>query len=143
MKLEFKPRKDSPLFKVYGKSVYLVKMKPADYLMLAPPIIPMYPRRFDEKVYDQEVIDSIIDALKRGEEIEPPMFVVDVDSCRIIDHEGRHRAFASYKLGLEEIPVALVYYNVERKETVDITKMKKPPCIENGKPVLKPQEYKK
>jgi len=141
--IEFKPKTDTPLFKTYSNSVYLVKMNPVDYLMLAPPIIPMYPRRLDESVYDKDVIDAIINALKRGDEIEPPMFVVDSDSCRVIDHEGRHRAFASYKLGITEIPVALVYYNTSEEKAVDISGMETPPCIVNGKPVLKPQEYKK
>ena len=72
-------------------------MSPEKFLELAPP---------RGAPYNQKRIDELKEKIKK-KEMDVPYFDVDVDSCQVIDHEGRHRAEASRQLGIKKIPVVL------------------------------------
>jgi len=72
----------------------------------------MPPERFLELApergapYRQKYIDELKDKIK-NKEMDVTYLDVDVDSCHVLDHEGRHRAEASRQLGIKNIPVVI------------------------------------
>ena len=72
----------------------------------------MSPERFLELApergapYRQERIDELKKKIL-NKEMDVAFFDVDVDSCHVLDHEGRHRAEASRQLGIKNMPVVL------------------------------------
>ncbi len=134
--MEYTLNRNSSLFKYKPYSQKLVWMRPDEFLELAPPKVPGF-SRYDESVYSKESLKSIINGLKAGSKFDPLFLDVDIRTCRVINHEGRHRAFAAYKLGIEKVPV--IIFHREEGYFVDIGG--KSPCCENDKCNLKPQKY--
>jgi 8-oxo-dGTP diphosphatase len=96
----------------YGHSDYaakngkLVSGRPADFLALASPI-----------VHDDVAAENVQDLLETMQRrpIDPPVLVLR--GKKVVSHDGRHRALAAIKLGLESIPVLLL--DVDGKEPPD------------------------
>ena len=134
--MEYMLNRKSSLFKYKPYSQKLVWMRPDEFLELVPPQVPGF-SRYDERVYDKGSLESIERGFREGSEFDPLFLDVDIDTCRIINHEGRHRAFVAYKLGIEKVPV--IIFHREGGYFVDIDG--KSPCCENDKCNLKPQKY--
>jgi hypothetical protein len=104
IKESFFPLSDPPM---YGDSDYkkrggkIFYKSPSDFLRLVP-----------ELKMDEETIENIEDLkihMKSGKEIDPPTLYVDGDV--VIDHDGRHRAYAAIELGFGEIPILVIDAN--------------------------------
>lgn len=74
---------------------------PREFLNIVPP------EPFKDKKHQQAISQSI----KQGKPISPPFIDVDVDSCKVLAHEGRNRAIASQMIGIKKYP--LIIYNKE------------------------------
>jgi hypothetical protein len=57
--------------------------------------------------WSQSSIDAIMEKVKRGEELDPPMLDYTQMFRGFPSHEGRHTAFVAYKLGVAKIPVII------------------------------------
>jgi hypothetical protein len=75
----------------------MIEMEPDKFLRLA--------ARLPAHAIKQATINDIMDKLKRGVPLDPPILYMDMERKRVSGHEGRHRAMASKKLGIEKIPV--------------------------------------
>jgi hypothetical protein len=96
------PLQDPPM---YGDSDYknrggkIFQVSPMEYLSLVPKL-----DISDEET--QENIDELSDMMENGQNIDPPTLYVYGD--QVIDHDGRHRAYASIKLGINKMPVLVI-----------------------------------
>ena len=96
------PEADPPQ---YGDTDYkarggrMIKMAPAEYIALAP--------RLEQDEETLENVEILSDHIRSGRELDPPMLRYDAQGV-VVDHDGRHRAYAALELGLRRIPV-LVY----------------------------------
>jgi len=94
------------------KSRELVWMTPEKFLSLAVPVIKLDDTvytRYSEEIYDKGSLEKIKKRLKNELEIDPLFLDVDIDTGRVSQHEGRHRAFVAHQLSIKKIPV-LIYY---------------------------------
>lgn len=81
--------------------VKLVKMSPDQYLTVAP-------MPYDiEGFPDERSISSITKGIKDGSTFDTPYLLIDFKN-RIVGQEGRHRALALQRLGVKEMPCAIV-----------------------------------
>jgi hypothetical protein len=71
----------------------------------------MTPNRFRyltaETTFAEESLKRLIERMENGLPIDPPFLDIAADTCQVLGHEGRHRAEAARKLGLEKIPVLM------------------------------------
>ena len=94
------PIADPPL---YGHSNYrstggkLVEMRAKEYIRITPPLT------IDEE--SEENIEILAEMIENGDEIDPPVLFMRGES--VIDHDGRHRAYAARRLGIKWIPVII------------------------------------
>jgi len=94
----------------HGKNVKLVWMRPEEFLSKVPhPAFPEIPAISDlVHGWSKYSIDRITEAIINKKKL-PPLFL---DYTRMIhgwpEHEGRHRALVSLKLGIEKVPVIVV-----------------------------------
>ena len=72
-------------------------MTPNKFLSLVPP------EPFKNKEHQEKITDSI----KQGKPLEPAFLDVDIDSCKVLSHEGRNRAIASKNAGIKKYPVII------------------------------------
>jgi len=72
-------------------------MAPEKFLSLAPDV---------GMDFNQKYIGELKEKIKK-KEMDVVFFDVDVDSCKVLSHEGRHRAEASRQLGIKNIPVVI------------------------------------
>ena len=56
-----------------------------------------------------ENIDDLANMMNQGIEIDPPTLYLDGN--QVVNHDGRHRAYAAIKLGMREVPVLLLDIN--------------------------------
>jgi hypothetical protein len=90
----------------------VVEMSPLDFLAKVPsPCREGYTALEDLNLPDcwsQTSINYIMDQVKKGTELEPPI----LDYTRMFrgfpTHEGRHHAYVAYKLGYDRIPVLVI-----------------------------------
>ena len=97
----FDPERLSHLKKqvqAYGERESLIYMSPDEFLSLARPLT-----RVDE--IKAETVAGVLD---RGEKFADIPFLDMLESGEIRGHEGRHRAMALKKLGVEKMPVRLM-----------------------------------
>lgn len=59
--------------------------------------------------YYKPKLENIMPKIKKGKKIDPLYLDVDIDDCSVKSHEGRHRAYASQKLGIKKIPVVIFF----------------------------------
>ena len=62
-----------------------------------------------EHDYSQERIQKLKDKMTSGKGIDPMLMYVDYDTGKVLQHEGRHRSFASKELGITKVPVILYF----------------------------------
>jgi len=95
------PISDPPLYsdsdykKRGGKIFY---KSPEEFLSLVPKLT-----LDDESIENIEILKDMIES---DQEIDPPTLYVDGDD--IVNHDGRHRAYAAIKSGIEEIPILVI-----------------------------------
>lgn len=70
-------------------------MSPEEFLRLTPDT---YFNRDNIEQLKEKIINKEMDVL---------FLDVDVDSCQVLDHEGRNRAKASEELGIDKVPVVI------------------------------------
>jgi hypothetical protein len=59
------------------------------------------------RIYYKFKLGKVYARIKQGKEMDAPYLTIRNDDCKVINHEGRHRAKASQMLGIKEIPVIL------------------------------------
>jgi len=92
---KFKMARSDNIFDFKPKKQSYRKMSPTEFLRLAP-----------DTQFSPKRVNELKTKIKKGE-MDVLFFDVDVDSCQVLDHEGRHRAKASQELGIKEVPVVL------------------------------------
>lgn len=102
---------------MYGDSDYekrngkIVNGSPKFFLSLVPKL----------DTNDEETIENIEDLsnmINNGQEIDPPTLYVDGNN--VIDHDGRHRAYAAIKSGVNEIPILIIDINNKPITNLDL-----------------------
>ena len=78
----------------------VVKMKPYEFLSLVPPFRKGFPP------IESSVIE-LREKMKADKPMDPLFLDVDVEDCKVLNHEGRHRALVANLLGISEVPVIL------------------------------------
>ncbi len=88
----------------YKQEATLTIMSPDDFLNYADPK-DHGASRYDLE-YDKKVVDELVEKMENGTPIDS--FHLDVnENMEVTDHEGQHRAVASIKAGIKEIPVMI------------------------------------
>ncbi|MFH1546881.1 MAG: hypothetical protein ABIC57_00165 [bacterium] len=100
-KLEYKMAKAEYLFTHKPRSQILKWMSPKEFLSLVPPTR-----------YSKETTQELKEKIRKGTPLDPLFLDIDIDSCNVMQHEGRHRAKAAIELDIKKIPVIL--YHKER-----------------------------
>lgn len=95
------------LFYYKPYSQYFTYIHPDDFLNLAAKRILIKPT--GEKVirYNQSSIDTLTRRMAEGKPIDPVFLDFESERCRIVGHEGRHRAVAAKKVGIDKMPLIL------------------------------------
>ena len=71
--------------------------------------------------YNKKTIDNLAKKMRNKTPIDTPYFIVDED-LRVFSHEGRHRALAAIKAGIEKMPVYVyAHHKYTDKEIEKIT----------------------
>ena len=78
----------------------------------------------------------LCERIGRGEPIDPPRLVLDT-KCMVIGHEGRHRAAAALKCGLNKMPVILT---CAKEQNGRYRPAGAAPCLKCLRRPLKPQD---
>ncbi len=95
----------------YGDTDYkvrngkIVSMNPKIYLGLVPKL----------DISDEESLENIDDLanmMNQGKDLDPPTLYLD--GTQVVNHDGRHRAYAAIKLGMDKVPVLLLDINNNR-----------------------------
>ena len=97
----------------HPESQVIVEMSPEQFLNLTP--IVKKPRI--------KTIEYLQKRLIEGLPIDIPFLDVDIKTCEVQNHEGRHRAYTSKMVGLNKIPVVIYLrdeFKYVNKEYVDI-----------------------
>ena len=126
VKPKFIQAKVPHLTKWHPESQKIIQMDPLDFLKLTLP-----PARWDIDISDS-TIDKLKEMFKKGRPIEPLWMDVDITRKKVDNHEGRHRALAAHRVGIEKVPV-IVYYR-DKGSYVDISQTPVPDIKE-----IKPQ----
>jgi len=126
------PLQDPPM---YGDSDYknrggkIFQVSPMEYLSLVNKL-----DISDEET--QENINDLSDMMEKGQKIDPPTLYVYGD--QVIDHDGRHRAYAAIKLGINKMPVLVI-----DKESVPVKRFDFKPQVKKGMNEIVKEEVEK
>ena len=104
---------DANVLKWHPESQVLVEMKPEQFLNLTPVV----------KKPRMESIEYLRKRLIEGLPIDIAFLDVDIKTCEVDNHEGRHRAYASKMVGLNKIPVVIYLrdgFKCVNKKDVDV-----------------------
>ena len=85
-----------------------------------------------------DVIQDLKDKMLSRTPLDPLFFDVDIDTGKVLSHEGRHRAKAAQELGIEKVPVILYFKKLDKESG------KRYYCDASGLSgpfVLKPEQY--
>jgi len=100
---------------MYGDSDYkqrngkIIKANPQFFLSLVPQL----------DIEDEETIENIDDLsnmINNNQKIDPPTLYIDGKD--VVQHDGRHRAYAAIKSGVKEIPILII--DINNKEITDL-----------------------
>ena len=86
----------------------------------------------------QDVIEDLKDKILSRTPLDPLFFDVDIDTGKVLAHEGRHRAKTAQELGIEKVPVILYFKKLDKESG------KRYYCDAShlhGTFVLKPEQY--
>jgi len=73
-------------------------------------IVKMHPKKFlDLAIKIPDYRQSSLKYLSKQDTMYMPRLVVDIDTGRVISHEGRHRCFLLNKKGYKQVPVEIYY----------------------------------
>lgn len=102
----------------------IVYMSPSKFLSLA------IPTRYDS---------GSIRYLQSTDSWEMPFLQVNIDTGRVIGHEGRHRCYILQQKGVKKIPVQLCFYKEEKEPSImwGIEKKRVRPIDAIGYPISK------
>lgn len=79
-------------------------------------LVHMSPSRFLELAVSLPSYDSgSLRYLESTDTMETPYLKVDIDTGRVIGHEGRHRCYILQQRGIKKIPVQLCFYKREEE----------------------------
>lgn len=112
---------------------YPLALSDADYLYEFKPesqiITSISPEEFLNSVpfkpLDKKHVEELKKKMKEKHPIDPPFIDLDFKTCKIIGHEGRHRAKAALELDINKIPVIIYCRDGETGEYVDKEKCRK------------------
>ncbi len=101
--MKFEPNEE--LFGYNSDSQFLIWMKPSEFLDKASKI------QHTTSHYQQTIVKKLVDKMKEDKPIDPLFLDIDTVNCVVTDHEGRHRAIAAEKVGIEKVPVIIYLKN--------------------------------
>jgi ParB-like chromosome segregation protein Spo0J len=82
------------------QSQFEIQMRPDDFLRAVGPTSRWH--------LEEKSIQELMARMEADQEIDPLFLDVNARDGRVVKHEGRHRAVAAERLGIETVPV-LVY----------------------------------
>lgn len=100
--MKFAPTEE--LFGYKPDSQLLVWMKPSEFLEKASKIN-------ETAAQIDRIANSLANKMKENNPIDPLLLDIDTVNCKVIDHEGRHRAIAAEKIGIAKVPVIIYLKN--------------------------------
>ena len=102
----------------YKGRVAITLMSPKEFLDKSDPAGGLENNLSD---YNKKTIDNLAKKMRNQTPIDTPYFIVDED-LRVFSHEGRHRALAAIKAGIEKMPVYVyAHHKYTNKEIEKIT----------------------
>ena len=122
--MKFEPNKE--LFGYRSDSQFLIWMKPSEFLDKTPKIIPDY----NESSWKRAEIDNLVNKMKEDIPIDPLFLDIDTTNCKVTNHEGRHRALAAEKAGIEIVPV-IIYLKNDQGDFISVKEYMKHGCTCN------------
>lgn len=105
------------------KSQFEISMQPSDFLNAVGP--------WSRESISEEGVKELMGRMEGDLEIDPLFLDVDLKLGKVVAHEGRHRAIAAERLGIETLPV-LVYLYTKGEGYQEAT----PKSIERAKQIL-------
>lgn len=111
------------LFGYRSDSQFLIWMKPSEFLDKTPKITPSY----EESSWKRKEIDGLSDKMKKDVPIDPLYLDIDTTNCKVINHEGRHRALAAEKAGIAIVPV-IIYLKNDQGDYISVNEYMKHGC---------------
>lgn len=96
------------LFYHHPESQYFTSMTPDEFLSLAAKPVSVKRDTGEVKlVYSKRSLGELANRMRREKMIDPLFLDVDSSACRVVSHEGRHRARAAKSVGIDKLPVVL------------------------------------
>ncbi len=99
--MTFDPTKE--LFGHKPDSQIFVWMKPSEFLDKAKKLSSEHQKTSSTET----AINILSDKMKKDVPIDPLFLDIDTVNCKVINHEGRHRAMAAQKAGIARVPVII------------------------------------
>ena len=83
--------------------------------------IELYPRKMIR--YTKRSFFDIERRLKNNELLDPLFLKIDMDTCEVISHEGRHRLLVAKKLGIKTVPIMFEFWTEDPHDEWGLRKM--------------------
>jgi len=116
--LDMEDPQTSKLLDKHTGAQKMIAITPEEFLSKAP----LGYQLPDSEYFSSRSLHRLIDRMKSGKPIDPLWIKFDVDTGKMVAHEGRHRAIAAKKLGISKLPMIVVFV----KKTEDGYKDVKP-----------------
>lgn len=84
------------------KSQFEISMRPVDFLSAVGPS--------SREHISEEGVKNVVERMEGDLELDPLFLDVDLKRGKVVAHEGRHRAVAAERLGIETVPVLVFIY---------------------------------
>lgn len=111
------------LFGYKPDSQMLIWMKPSEFLDKTPELSPEH----WESQSTHKIIDRLTYKMKKDIPIDPLFLDINIESCKVINHEGRHRAMAAEKTGIARVPV-IIYLRGNHRSYVSVNEYLEQGC---------------
>jgi hypothetical protein len=119
--MKFSPKEQ--LFGHKSESQMLIWMKPLEFLDKTPERNPEYWKSPSTSMH----LDMLGSKMKKDVPIDPLFLDINIESCEVINHEGRHRAMAAEKIGIERVPV-IIYLRGNHRKYVSVNEYLEQGC---------------